>query len=65
MRVRVEDGVLIVEAASGLDEGVAEITVTATDGDGFATTLRFAVAVEFLPAFGFSRGWRLTLDPPP
>lgn len=64
VRARLQDGELIVEA-SGLSEGVAEITVVATDSDGFAATLRFTVAVEFLPVYGFGRGWRLTLDPPP
>ena len=64
VRARLQDSELIVEA-SGLSEGVAEITVVATDSDGFAATLRFTVAVEFLPVYGFGRGWRLTLDPPP
>ena len=65
-RARVEGGELVVEVvADGPDDGVAEVSIVATDGDGLTATLRFAVAVEFLPASSYSRGWRLTLDRQP
>ena len=60
-RARVEDGVLAVSANLDGREGVATVVVVATGRDGLRTTLRFQVAVEYLPAFGRPRGWRLTL----
>ena len=60
-RARVEDGVLAVSANLDGREGVATVVVVATGRDGLRATLRFRVAVEYLPAFGRPRGWRLTL----
>ena len=56
-RVRLRDGLLIVEAAG---EGTATVTVVATDADGLAGTLRFEVrATEQLRSQW--RGWRIVL----
>ena len=53
--VRVEAGVLVVEG-----EGVATVTVTATDAHGQTGTLAFTVRTT-LPIRGGLRGWRLIL----
>ncbi len=60
--VRVEDGVLLVEADG---DGVATVTVTATDAYGQTGTLTFTVRAT-LPMRGGLRGWRLILieEPP-
>ena len=56
-RVRLRDGLLIVEA---FGEGTATVTVVATDADGLAGTLRFEVrATEQLRSQW--RGWRIVL----
>ena len=60
VRIRIENGMLIAEAVG---EGVATITVTATDDNGLSATLRFAVQVE-RAARSFWRGWRLILLEP-
>ena len=60
VRIRIENGMLIAEAVG---EGVATITVTATDGNGLSATLRFAVQVE-RTARSLWRGWRLILLEP-
>ena len=60
--VRVEAGVLVVEAEG---DGVATVTVTATDAFGQTGTLTFTVRAT-LPMRGGLRGWRLILiDPEP
>ncbi len=57
VRVRLRDGLLIVEAVG---EGTATVTVVATDADGLAATLRFEVrATEQLRSQW--RGWRIVL----
>ena len=57
VRVRLRDGLLIVEA---FGEGTATVTVVATDADGLAGTLRFEVrATEQLRSQW--RGWRIVL----
>ena len=57
VRVRLRDGLLIVEA---FGEGTATVTVVATDADGLAATLRFEVrATEQLRSQW--RGWRIVL----
>ena len=57
VRVRLRDGLLIVEA---FGEGTATVTVVATDADGLAGTLRFEVrATEHLRSRW--RGWRIVL----
>ena len=60
--VRVEAGVLVVEAEG---DGVATVTVTATDAHGQTGTLAFTVRAT-LPMRGGLRGWRLILveEPP-
>ncbi len=60
--VRVEAGVLLVEAEG---DGVATVTVTATDAFGQTGTLTFTVRAT-LPMRGGLRGWRLILieEPP-
>ena len=59
---RVEAGVLVVEAEG---DGVATVTVTATDAYGQIGTLTFTVRAT-LPMRGGLRGWRLILiDPEP
>ena len=55
--VRVEAGVLVVEAEG---DGVATVTVTATDAHGQMGTLAFTVRAT-LPMRGGLRGWRLIL----
>ena len=55
--VRVEAGVLVVEAEG---DGVATVTVTATDAHGQTGTLAFTVRAT-LPMRGGLRGWRLIL----
>ena len=55
--VRVEAGVLVVEAEG---DGVATVTVTATDAHGQMGTLAFTVRAT-LPIRGGLRGWRLIL----
>ncbi len=56
-RVRLRDGLLIVEAVG---EGTATVTVVATDADGLAATLRFEVrTTEQLRSQW--RGWRIVL----
>ena len=57
VRVRIENGSLIAEAVG---EGVAALTITATDGDGLSATLRFAVQAE-RTARSRWRNWRLML----
>ena len=60
--VRVEAGVLLVEAEG---DGVATVTVTATDAFGQTGTLTFTVRAT-LPLRGGLRGWRLILiEAPP
>ena len=60
--VRVEAGVLVVEAEG---DGVATVTVTATDAHGQMGTLAFTVRAT-LPMRGGLRGWRLILiEAPP
>ena len=56
-QARVIDGTLVVEA---LAEGVATVTVTATDAYGQTATLRFELQANALPV-SFWRGWRSTL----
>ena len=56
-RVRIRDGVLIVEAVG---EGTATVTVVATDADGLAGTLRFEVRTTELLRSQW-RGWRIIL----
>ena len=60
--VRVDAGVLVVEAEG---DGVATVTVTATDAHGQMGTLAFTVRAT-LPMRGGLRGWRLILieEPP-
>ena len=60
VRVRIENGTLIAEAVG---EGVATLTVTATDSDGLSATLRFAVQAE-RTARSRWQGWRLILLEP-
>ena len=60
VRVRIENGTLIAEAVG---EGVATLTVTATDGDGLSVTLRFTVQAD-RTARSRWRGWRLILLEP-
>ena len=55
--VLVEAGVLVVEAEG---DGVATVTVTATDAYGQTGTLTFTVRTT-LPMRGGLRGWRLIL----
>ena len=57
---RVEAGVLVVEAEG---DGVATVTVTATDPFGQTGTLTFTVPAT-LPMRGGLRGWRLILVEP-
>ena len=60
--VRIEDDTLVVEAEG---DGVAAVTVTATDAFGQTGTLTFTVRAT-LPMRGGLRGWRLILvDAPP
>ena len=54
---RVEAGVLVVEAEG---DGVATVTVMATDAHGQTGTLTFTVRAT-LPMRGGLRGWRLIL----
>ena len=70
VRVRIENGTLIAEAVG---EGVATLTVTATDSDGLSATLRFVVQAEVIlrpdaPSDQTARsrwqGWRLILLEP-
>ena len=56
-RVQVIDGTLVIEA---LEEGVATVTVTATDAYGQTATLRFELRANALPLSRW-RGWRSTL----
>ncbi len=58
VRVRLRDGMLYVEA---LDEGMATVTVVATDEDGLTGRLRFAVRATEQLRSGVWRGWRLIL----
>ena len=60
VRVRIENGTLIAEAVG---EGVATLTVRATDGDGLSATSRFEVQTE-RTARSRWRGWRLILLEP-
>lgn len=60
--VSVVGGVLTVRPNEDGEEGVATVTVTLTEGDGLATTLRFEVIVESdAPVAALLRGWRLSL----
>ena len=62
VRVRIENGTLIAEAVS---EGVATITIRATDGDGLSATLRFVVQAQSTARSRSRwRGWRLILLKP-
>ena len=58
--VRVVGADLLVAPEPG-GEGAVEITLTATDAFGLATTLRFEVQVEFHWPSDRGRGWRATL----
>ena len=58
VRVRLRDGMLYVEA---LDEGMATVTVVATDEDGLTGRLRFVVRATEQLRSGVWRGWRLIL----
>ena len=60
VRVRIENGTLIAEAVG---EGVATLTITATDEDGLSATLRFAVQSE-RTARSRWKGWHLILLEP-
>ena len=60
VHVRIENGTLIAEA---IGEGVATLTVTATDSDGLSATLRFTVQAD-RTARSRWRGWRLILLEP-
>ena len=60
VRARIENGTLIAEAVG---EGVATLTVTATDSDGLSATLRFVVQSQ-RTARSHWRGWRLILLEP-
>ena len=42
------------------EEGVATVTVTATDADGLTATLSFVITIEANPQ-SFLRGWRKAL----
>ena len=59
-RVRIVGADLLVAPEPG-GEGAVEITLTATDAFGLATTLRFEVQVEFHWPSDRGRGWRATL----
>ena len=62
VRVRIENGTLIAEAVG---EGVATITIRATDGDGLSATLRFVVQAQSTARSRSRwRGWRLILLKP-
>ena len=55
LRVRIEDGELVL---SPLAEGMATVTVTATDADGLSATVRFEVRVTRTVRSRW-QGWRL------
>ena len=59
-RTRIVGADLLVAPEPG-GEGAVEITLTATDAFGLATTLRFEVQVEFHWPSDPARGWRATL----
>ena len=59
-RARIVGADLLVAPEPG-GEGAVEITLTATDAFGLATTLRFEVRVEFHWPSDPARGWRATL----
>ena len=60
VRVYIKNGALIAEAVG---EGVATITIRATDGDGLSATLRFVVQSQ-RTARSRWQGWRLILLQP-
>ena len=60
--VTVVGDILVVTPNSDGEDGVATITVTATDGDGLSASATFRVSVAFVGR-RFFRGWRLTLAP--
>ena len=60
VRIRIKNGMLIAEAVG---EGVATLTVTATDSDGLSATLRFTVQAD-RTARSRWRSWRLILLEP-
>ena len=60
VRVRIDNGALIAEAVG---EGVATITIRATDGDGLSATLRFVVQSQRTARSSW-QGWRLILLQP-
>ena len=60
VRVRIDNGALIAEAVG---EGVATITIRATDGDGLSAALRFVVQSQ-RTARSRWQGWRLILLQP-
>ena len=60
VRVRIDNGALIAEAVG---EGIATITIRATDGDGLSAILRFVVQSQ-RTARSRWQGWRLILLQP-
>ena len=56
-QVRMADGVLLVEPVLGA-EGMVVVEATATDANGLAATVRFAVEVEFHSPVRATGGWR-------
>ena len=60
VRVRIDNGMLIAEAVG---EGIATITIRATDSDGLSATLRFVVQSQ-RTARSRWQGWRLILLQP-
>ena len=61
--VSVAGATLTVAANEDFEEGVATVTVTATDATGQTATLRFAVEVTPRPVRSW-RGWRSALAEP-
>ena len=61
VRVRIDNGALIAEAVG---EGIATITIRATDGDGLSAALRFVVQSQRTARSSW-QGWRLILLQPP
>ena len=60
VRVRIDNGALIAEAVG---EGIATITIRATDGDGLSAILRFVVQSQRTARSSW-QGWRLILLQP-